>query len=73
MLLFECLDMLSCSRVELMVAVLAQMCLLCIAMVPYLVLALAYMALMVAVTLFVIATTKQLVRSWAIPTLLLLA
>jgi hypothetical protein len=72
-LLFECLDMLSCSRVELMVAVLAQMCLLCIAMVPYLVLALAYMALMVAVTLFVIATTKQLVRSWAIPTLLLLA
>jgi hypothetical protein len=61
------MDYFSCSRVELMVAVLAQMTLLTYEMVPYLTLSLFFLAIMVLVTVFVVYHTKQLVSSWAIP------
>jgi hypothetical protein len=61
------MDMFCCSRVELMVAVLTQMTLLTYKMVPFLMVGLAFLAIMVLVTVFVVYHTKQLVSSWATP------
>jgi hypothetical protein len=64
--------MFTCSRVELMVAVLAQMYLLNLTMLPYLTLSLVFVAVMVLVTAFVIYNTKNVGRSWPIPFLAVL-
>jgi hypothetical protein len=72
MLLLGNLDMLSCSRVELMVAVLAQMVLLSNNMQPFLLLGLIFLDLTMLVTVFVVHHTKHLSSNWAIPVLTIL-
>jgi hypothetical protein len=72
LLLLECADMLSCSRVELMTSVLAQVYLLNYNMVPYLTLALLFMTIVVFVTVFVITTAKDATRSLPILMLVVL-
>jgi hypothetical protein len=52
-----------------MVAVIAQMCLLTTNMAPFLALALAFLALMVSVTVFSIHTAREAGKSWALPLL----
>jgi hypothetical protein len=69
---FASLEMLSCSRVELMVGVLAQMCLLSYAMAPYLMLALAFLGLLVSVTVLVVHQASKAGATWSMQILILL-